>query len=161
MQEPADSGKINHGSKAILMGTGDAKRDLVREFSGQPPAGVQNAEPYCGGCLVVEGSKYESEPDLAGRLAECGAFDDWQVVIIHDDSSFARTTDKFLWATWTRFNPATDIYAKNVELRNNHIGYTAPIVIDARMKPWFPNEVEVREDIARLVDQRWREYFPL
>jgi 3-polyprenyl-4-hydroxybenzoate decarboxylase len=80
--------------------------------------------------------------------------------VIHDDADVAKTTDKFLWATWTRFNPATDISAKEVTLKNNHIGYTAPIVIDARMKPWYPKEVEVRDDIAQLVDSRWREYFP-
>jgi len=154
------SGKINHGSKAILMGTGDAKREFVREFSGQLPAGVRKAEPYCGGCLVVECSTYEAEPELAERLATCGAFDDWQVVVIHDDIKFARTTEKFLWATWTRFNPATDIFAKHVELKNNHIGYASPIVIDARMKPWYPKEVEVRDDIAQLVDNRWNQYFP-
>ncbi|MEQ1761992.1 MAG: UbiD family decarboxylase [Pyrinomonadaceae bacterium] len=154
------SGKINHGSKAILMGTGDPKRELTREFHGQLPEGVRKAEPYCGGCLVVEGTTYEAEPELGERLAKCGAFDDWQVVVIHDDIKFASTTDKFLWATWTRFNPATDIYAKHVELKNNHIGYTAPIVIDARTKPWYPKEVEVRDDIAKLVDSRWNEYFP-
>ena len=71
----------------------------------------------------------------------------------------ARSTEKFLWATWTRFNPATDISAKLVETKNNHIGYTAPIVIDARMKPWYPKEVEPREDIVKLVDDRWAEYF--
>ncbi len=154
------SGKINHGSKAILMGTGKAKRELVREFHGELPLGVEKAEAYCGGCLVVESSSYEAEPSLAERLAKTDAFDDWQIVVIHDDIAFARSTEKFLWATWTRFNPATDIFAKAVELKNNHIGYTSPIVIDARMKPWYPKEVEVRDDISKLVDSRWREYFP-
>ena len=142
------------------MGTGDAKRELVREFSGQLPAGVRKAEPHCGGCLVVEGTTYADEPELGARLATSGAFDEWQVVVIHDDITFASTTERFLWATWTRFNPATDIYAKHIELKNNHIGYTAPIVIDARMKPWYPKEVEVRDDIAKLVDRRWNVYFP-
>ncbi len=44
------SGKINHGSKAILMGFGDAKRDLAREFKGEIPAGITRAEVFCGGC---------------------------------------------------------------------------------------------------------------
>ncbi len=154
------SGKINHGSKAVLMGTGEAERELAREFSGQLPGGVRKAEPYCGGCLVVDGGAYAVEPELGERLAKSSAFDDWQVVVIHDDIKFARSTDKFLWATWTRFNPATDIYAKSIDLKNNHIGYTAPIVIDARMKPWYPKEVEVRDDIAKLVESRWNEYFP-
>jgi 4-hydroxybenzoate decarboxylase subunit C len=154
------SGKINHGSKAILMGTGEAKREIANKFNGELPAGVRRAEPFCAGCLVVEGPSYEDENDLGERLARSGRFDDWQMVVIHDSADVARASDQFLWATWTRFNPATDIYAKEVTVRNNHIGYTAPIVIDARMKPWYPAEVEVREDIRKLVDDRWNEYFP-
>jgi UbiD family decarboxylase len=152
------SGKINHGSKAILMGFGEAKRELKREFSGEIPAGITRAEVFCGGCIVVEGDRYENDKDLAARIAKAGKFDEWQVVVVHDDADFAKSADKFLWATWTRFNPATDIYAKETTVQNNHIGYTAPIVIDARMKPWYPKEVEAREDIVRLVDARWREY---
>ena len=153
------SGKINHGSKAILMGLGDTKRELAREFNGELPFGVKRAEPFCGGCLVVEGESYDSDKDLAGRITKSGKFDDWQMVVIHDNSDIARSTEKFLWATWTRFNPATDIFAKEITTKNNHIGYTSPIVIDARMKPWYPKEVEPREDIVKLVDSRWGEYF--
>ncbi len=153
------SGQINHGSKAILMGLGEAKRELTREFSGELPAGIAKAEPFCAGCLVAEGVSYQNEKDLGERIAGSGKFDDWQVVVIHDDIEFARSEDKFLWATWTRFNPATDIFAKEVNTKNNHIGYTAPIIIDARMKPWYPKEVEAREDIVKLVDGRWGEYF--
>ena len=100
------------------------------------------------------------EAGLADRIAKSGKFDDWQVVVVHDRIEYASSTDKFLWATWTRFDPATDIFAKNIELKNNHIGYTAPIIIDARMKPLYPKEVEPRDDIVKLVDKRWSEYFP-
>ena len=37
---------------------------------------------------------------------------------------------------------------------------TAPIVVDARMKPWYPKEVDPHPDTIKLVDDRWREYFP-
>ena len=153
------SGQINHGSKAILMGLGEEKRELTREHKGELPAGVNRAEVFCGGCVVVEGPAYTEEKELGERLAKSGAFDDWEMVVIHDRSDVARSTDKFLWATWTRFNPATDIFAKAVELKNNHVNFRAPIVIDARMKPWYPKEVVPREDIVALVDDRWRKYF--
>jgi 4-hydroxybenzoate decarboxylase subunit C len=153
------SGKINHGSKAILMGVGDAKRELPREFRGSLPSGIRAAEPFCGGCLVVEGEGYATDKDLADRVAKSGKFDDWQVVVLHDKIEYARSTDKFLWATWTRFDPASDIYAKEITLKNNHIGYTSPIVIDARMKPWYPKEVEPADETVQLVDSRWSEYF--
>ncbi len=154
------SGKINHGSKAILMGLGDAKRELPREFRGDLPANVNRAEVFCGGCLVVEGAPYTEEKNLGERLAKSGVFDDWQVVVIHDTADYARSTDKFLWATWTRFDPATHISAKEISLKNNHVAYIGPIVIDARMKPWYPNEVQPREDIVKRVTDRWSEYFP-
>src|SRR5690606_28356678 len=70
------SGKINHGSKAILLGTGEDKRELVREFRGEVPTGIREAEAYCGGCLVVTGPAYGDEPELGKRLAESGAFDE-------------------------------------------------------------------------------------
>jgi UbiD family decarboxylase len=154
------SGKINHGSKAILIGTGDVKRDLAREFHGELPARIHRAEVFCGGCLVVEAGAYAADKELGDRIAKSDRFDDWQIVVLHDDADVARSTDKFLWATWTRFNPATDIFAKQITIENNHISYTAPIVIDARMKPWYPKEVEPDGDTVKLVDQRWLEYFP-
>lgn len=154
------SGKINHGSKAMLVGVGDAIINLQREFSGELPGFLKRAEVFCGGCLVVEGASYEKDKDLAGKIAASGAFNNFQIVVLHDSAEFARSTDKFLWATWTRFNPSTDIHAKETTIKNNHIVYESPIVIDARMKPWYPKEVEPREDIVRMVDKRWREYFP-
>jgi len=155
------SGKINHGSKAMLVGVGEAIRQLKREFNGEIPNNIKRAEIFCGGCLVVEGNDYESDNDLGETIAKSGKFDDWQFVVLHDDAAFAKSIDKFLWATWTRFNPSTDIFAKDIRVKNNHIVYQAPIVIDARMKPWYPKEVEPREDIVKLVEERWRDYFPI
>jgi len=158
------SGKINHGSKAMLVGVGDAVRNLTMEFRGELPNYLKEAKVFCGGCLVVEennnGSDNDFDESLPERIAKSGKFDDFQIVVLHDKIEFAESSEKFLWATWTRFNPSTDVYAKNVEIKNNHIVYTAPIVIDARMKPWYPKEVEAREDIVKLVDNRWRNYFP-
>jgi len=153
------SGKINHGSKAMLVGVGEARRELEREFTGTLPEGVRKAAPFCGGCLVLEANSYADESGLGARIAASGEFDSWQAVVIHDSIRFAQATDDFLWATWTRFNPSTDIYARSHAVQNNHISYEAPIVIDSRMKPWYPDEVEVRDDITALVDERWNEYF--
>jgi UbiD family decarboxylase len=152
------SGKFNQGSKAILMGLGDAKRVLPREFRGELPSGVTQAQPFCAGCLVVETAAYEDAPDLGEQLAESGAFLGWQMVVLHDNISYAESAEKFLWATWTRYDPARDTHA-NGSVENNHIGYEPPIVIDARMKPWYPKEVEPAPDTVALVDRRWSEYF--
>jgi 3-polyprenyl-4-hydroxybenzoate decarboxylase len=78
---------------------------------------------------------------------------------LHDDARVARSSPDFLWATWTRFEPAADLYASQTTVQRHHLVYKAPIVIDARTKPAFPDELIVREDIKALVDRRWAEYF--
>lgn len=154
------SGVINHGSKAMLVGVGDAKRELKREFNGTPPIGIKAAKVFCGGCLVIETTEYEKDKTLPERLAKTNVFNEFQIVVLHDKIEYADSVDDFLWATWTRFNPSTDVYAKELKVINNHIAYRAPMFIDARMKPWYPAEVEARDDIEKLVESRWREYFP-
>jgi UbiD family decarboxylase len=154
------SGKVNQGSKAILIGVGDAVRELPREFRGELPSGVSRAEVFCGGCLVVQGSPYLEDKDQSMRLANERVFADWPLVILHDDARVAISTTNFLWSTWTRFEPAGDIYAAETNVVRHHLSYRSPIVIDARKKPSLPDELVVREDIAELVDRRWHEYFP-
>lgn len=155
------SGKVNQGSKAILMGLGEAIRDLPRELRGEPPNGIRRAEVFCAGCLVVEGSAYREEPKQAERLVGDPVFSEWPLVILHDDAGVARSTNDFLWSTWTRFEPAADIYAAETKVVRHHLSYQSPIVIDARKKPSLPDELVVRDDIKKLVDDRWREYFPI
>lgn len=154
------SGKINHGSKAILMGVGDAIRELPCEFRGALPGGIKRAEVFCGGCLVVEGNSYAAEPELAKRLAKDASLADWPLIVLHDDAEVAKSAAQFLWATWTRFDPASDIHAAETTVIKHHLAYRGPIVIDARMKPGYPDELNVREDISALVESRWRKYFP-
>ena len=154
------SGTVNKGSKAVLIGLGDAVRDLPREVRGELPNGISRAEVFCAGCLVVEGQPYPEDNEQAARLANESVFADWPLVVLHDDAGVAKSTNDFLWSTWTRFEPAGDIYASETNVVRHHLSYRAPIVIDARKKPSLPDELFVRDDIARLVDNRWREYFP-
>ena len=154
------SGKVNEGSKAIMLGLGEPIRKLEREYEGTLPNGVSRAEVFCGGCLVLQGPTYSEEESLGARVASDPAFKNWPLIVLHDDASVARSSADFLWATWTRFEPAADIYASNTTVHRHHLVYEAPIVIDARTKPGFPDELLVREDISKLVDKRWTEYFP-
>ncbi len=146
------SGKVNEGSKAIMLGLGDPVRKLPRQFTGQLPSSVSHAEVFCAGCLVLQSDS------ITSQVANDPVFADWPLIVLHDDARVARSSSDFLWATWTRFEPAADIYAVNTTVQRHHLVYTAPIVIDARTKPGFPDELVVRDDIAALVDKRWLEY---
>src|SRR5689334_10891570 len=64
------SGKVNEGSKAIMLGLGDPVRTLPREFKDAPPSYVKRAEVFCGGCLVLQGEKFNEDEALAARVAK-------------------------------------------------------------------------------------------
>ncbi|GAB2676998.1 UbiD family decarboxylase [Paenibacillus thermoaerophilus] len=152
--------QLNHGSKAILIGTGAPIRELPREYAGGDIPEIRDARVYCGGCLVVSGESYEKEPELAERLLGYARdrLAEWPVIVLADDAAIAQSQLSFLWTVFTRFNPATDIYA-DASVRQHHLSYRLPIVIDARMKPGYPDELFPREDVVQLVDRRWKEYF--
>ncbi len=153
---------VNEGSKGVWLGLGDPVRELPRSFSSPTlPAGVTEVRAFCGGCLVVGGPAYVTEAGAPARLALDPAFAGWPLVILTDEPARAvASAMNFLWTTFTRFEPASDIHAAGREIIRNHISYRGPIVIDARMKPWYPKELSTREDVAALVTRRWKEYFP-
>jgi UbiD family decarboxylase len=154
--------RLNEGSKGVWMGLGDPVRELPREFRprGGLPAGATEAIVFCPGCLVVGGPAYASEPGAASRLARDPAFSGWPLVVLTDEPKrAARSSINFLWTTFTRFEPAADLHAAAEGNVRHHVAYTAPILIDARLKPGFPKELSCDPETAARVTRRWNEYF--
>ncbi len=152
---------VNEGSKGVLLGMGEPIRELPREFSHDLPRFVSSARVFCGGCLVLSGPSYSDEPEIAERIAKSSVFREWPLVVLCDNAEEAtRSASDFLWTTFTRFEPAADISARATILHRFHPALDAPIVIDARMKPSYPDELECDPETRKLVDSRWREYFP-
>ncbi len=154
---------VNEGSKGVWLGLGDPVRDLPRTFAPPvpPPSDVTDVRVFCGGCLVVGTRSFADDPQAPSRVAAHPAFAGWLLVIVSDEPERATRSDiNFLWTTFTRFEPAADIHSAAQHVLRNHIAYEPPVVIDARMKPWYPREVTCRPDVASRVSSRWREYFP-
>lgn len=154
--------EVNLGSKGLLLGLGDPVRELPREFTAtELPSGVDEVRAFCGGCLVVGGPGWRDEPDAAVRLVGHPAFARWPLLVLTDEPRRATASPmNFLWTTFTRFEPAADIHAARVAVKRHHLAYTAPLVIDARMKPSYPAELFCDPGTAALVSRRWSEYFP-
>jgi len=154
---------VNEGSKGVWLGLGDPIRDLPRAFTPAtpPPPDVTDVRVFCGGCLVVGTRSFADDPQAPGRVAAHPAFAGWPLVIVSDEPERATRSDmNFLWTTFTRFEPAADIHSAAQRVVRNHIAYEPPVVIDARMKPWYPAEVTCRPRVASQVSTRWNEYFP-
>jgi len=154
---------VNKGSKGVWMGLGDPIRELPRVFrpAVPPPPDVTDVRVFCAGCLVVGARPFAEDREAPARLAAHPAFAGWPLLVISDEPERAtRSAVNFLWTTFTRFEPAADIHAATVTLERNHVVFTPPVAIDARMKPWYPAEVSCDPETADLVTRRWREYFP-
>jgi UbiD family decarboxylase len=155
--------RVNEGSKGVWLGLGDPVRELPREWrpAAPLPAGVTDVRVFCAGCLVVGGPRAVDEPEAGARLAADPAFAGWPLLVLTDEPArAARSPMNFLWTTFTRFEPAADIYAAKRTLLRNHVAYDPPILIDARVKPGFPAELFCDERTAGTVTRRWKEYFP-
>ncbi|RLS33662.1 MAG: UbiD family decarboxylase [Planctomycetota bacterium] len=170
---------LNVGSKLVVAARGDPRRHLGRELpSALPlPAGFAKLRACRPGVLAVEGppieprSRLDTGNDAATwRLAAtapwsadierlCAALDhaagleSWPLVIVVDDSAFtAASLDNFLWTTFTRSNPAADVYGVGSEIRQKHWGCRGALVIDARLKPHHAPPLEENEAVSAHVD---------
>lgn len=145
--------KIHDGSKAIFLGVGEVKRQLPQIFSGTlQNSAFKSPRVFCRGVLAVEGPAYATTPDLKEKLAAEDALQDWPLVVLVDDATAAtQTAADFLWHVFTRFEPAADITARNQTLNRFHVEFTAPIVIDCRLKPWYAPTLESDPAIVKKV----------
>ncbi len=154
---------VNEGSKGVWLGVGDPVRRLASEF--RPgvdlPRDARDPRVFCPGCLVVGAPTFADDPGAAARFAEHGAFQEWPLVVVTDDPARASASAiNFLWTTFTRFEPGADVHAAAKRIVRNHVTFTPPIVLDARLKPGFPKELFADEATAATVTRRWKEYFP-
>ena len=81
------------------------------------------------------------------------------VILVDDADDCTRDEASFLWTVFTRFEPAADIHAKHCRLERFHAQLSAPIVIDCRLKPWYPPPVEPLPETVARVDDLWPKLF--
>jgi 4-hydroxy-3-polyprenylbenzoate decarboxylase len=137
---------LNKGSKVVIAAAGEKRRKLPSELSAglEMPDGFSNPRLCLPGVLAVEGPPVAEcrECDAPDMTAFCGFYSavgpiaHFPLIVVVDDSEFvARTLNNFLWVTFTRSNPASDIYGIGESIRCKHWGCEGPLVIDARAKP--------------------------
>ena len=152
---------VNEGSKGVLLGLGEPIRSLPREFAGELPPGARAAAVFCPGCLVLEADTWGRDPDAPRRFAAWPGLVDWPLLVVAEDAArTACSAMNFLWTTFTRFDPATDVHGAREDLCGHHVSLTPPVAFDARLRPGYPPELFPDPESEQRVDRRWGEYFP-
>ena len=97
---------------------------------------------------VYQFTKGLSSQDLEGIM----------LIVLADDASFIeKNLNNFLWTTFTRSNPASDIYGVDAFTKHKHWGCNGPLIIDARKKmhhaPALIKDIKVEKRVDRLFEE--------
>ena len=151
---------LNQGSKVVMAAAGPKRRDLPVEIPSdlRLPDGFRDLKLALPGVLVVGGPRYEPNADRMREFTEFFGPDDsirrFPLIVIADDAEFtARTENNFLWAVFTRSNPAADIHGIGAFVHEKHWGCSGPLVIDARIKPHHAPPLIDDPETERRVDR--------
>ncbi len=157
---------LNQGSKLAIAATGPPLRKLPVACDSRlrlpESLGFAKARVCLPGVLAVEGPAFA--PNGNGKDAAVDRFclgfkrndaiNGFPLVVVVDDSDFvARSLENFLWTTFTRSNPASDVYGIESFYLEKHWGAFGSLVIDARAKPHHAPPLVEDPEVTRRVDQ--------
>ncbi|MGA2258698.1 MAG: UbiD family decarboxylase [Thermoguttaceae bacterium] len=156
---------LNQGSKVVVAAAGVPLRTLPVAIDSRltlpEELGFRRPMVFLPGILVVEGPAWTNEgggPDRAVdrfclAMNRRDTINNFPLVVVVDHSEFtARNLDNFLWTTFTRSNPANDIYGIEAFIRDKHWGCFGSLVIDARAKPHHAPPLIEDPDVTRRID---------
>jgi 4-hydroxy-3-polyprenylbenzoate decarboxylase len=156
---------LHQGSKVVIAAAGPPRRTLPVGMDSRikMPAdpGFQHARVFLPGILIVAGPRYEADSTGRDRAVErfCAAYHRQDaingfplVVVVDDSDQAARSLGNFLWVTFTRSNPAADVYGIESFIADKHWGCFGSLVIDARIKPHHAPPLVEDPEVTRRVN---------
>jgi len=157
---------LHQGSKLVIAVAGPPRRTLPVAIDSRikipEDLGFGGPRVLLPGILVVQGPAYRAEPperDTAVQrfcdvYTRADAINGFPLIVIVDDSRVAaQTLGDFLWTTFTRSNPATDVYGIEPFFVDKHWGCFGSLMIDARSKPHHAPPLEEDPDVTRRVNE--------
>lgn len=152
---------LNEGSKVVMAAQGNGRRHLATTAENWiwPDCEFHSPRLAIPGTAVVQAPPFtdrtrshEQVETFCRQLQLIPSDQRPAWIVIVDDSEFAsRNLNNFLWTTFTRSNPAQDIFGTNSFTEYKHWGCNDTMVIDARIKPHHaPPLIENREINAKV-----------
>ncbi len=153
----------NQGSKLIVAVSPRPLRQLAHEIDSSLKLPEHWSSPHVAlpGVLVVRAAAHTGSTSRLQLEQSCDQLptsawiEKFPLVVVCDDSEFAsRTIDNFVWTTFTRSNPAIDVYGIGATHRDKHFGCTGSLVVDARTKPHHAPGLHEDDKTLKKVDAR-------
>ncbi len=155
---------LNQGSKVVMAAAGPKRRELPSEIPAELklPRGFKKPCVALPGILLLQGPKctdYQPGEDrhllrLVNNYSAAEPINQFPLLIVVDDSEFCSSTlSNWLWACFTRSNPAADIYGIEAAITAKHWGCPGSLIIDARSKPHHAPPLLDVPKIEKRVDQ--------
>jgi 4-hydroxy-3-polyprenylbenzoate decarboxylase len=140
---------LNAGSKVVFAAAGTIKRVLSERLPANFNAkSFTNPRLAIPGVVALKGSPYldenHTELEINALNAELSGVDlsGIAMIVLCDDAEFTSANiNNLVWVTFTRSNPATDIFGVSSFTKNKHWGCNGPVIIDARKKPHHAPEL--------------------
>jgi len=150
----------NAGSKVIIAAVGEQRRSLASQIPDNLnlPVGFSKPTMAQKGIMAISSPEYNKE-NSASEITAIGNVlsdidpDKYPLVVLCDDSEFlAATLNNFLWATFTRADPAADVHGVHSFIENKHWGCKGSLIIDARIKPHHAPPLVRDTEVSNKVD---------
>jgi 4-hydroxy-3-polyprenylbenzoate decarboxylase len=143
--------KLNHGSKLVLAAASPVRRELRNETSDLKNLnvpGVECTKIVMPGVLAMLCNAGCSVHEIEAALENWTYRENYPWITLVDSAASLNQLDPaklhdFLWLTFTRSDPAKDVYGFHASTNEKHWGCEAPLIVDARVKPWHQKALTV------------------
>jgi 4-hydroxy-3-polyprenylbenzoate decarboxylase len=155
---------LNSGSKVVIAAAGEKKRTLWNKLPDNLnfPAEFKLAKLALPGIIMLKADAYKSEEKTAAEIATLNLalmdqdLSGLPLIVLCDDANFAaENINNFVWITFTRSNPAADIYGINDFTINKHWGCKGSLIIDARKKPHHAPELIKDLEVENAIEKKY------
>ncbi len=154
---------LNQGSKLVVATAGPKLKELddILPTNLSLPKGFSRTRVFAPGIIVIQGGPHNKGRDehdptmekLATFLEASKDLSKFPLIVVVDDAEVtASSWENFLWVTFTRSDPATDIYGVGAFTHCKHWGCKGPLIIDARLKTYHAPPLEEDPEIEKRVD---------
>lgn len=153
---------LNSGSKLVLAAYGNQRRKLATTLPERITSLNAQAHIIMPGVIAVSAEKetlFSIQEKLKGQGEDLLEKQGVTIIIITENPAWmAEDFNNFVWATFTRVNPANDIEGVDSGIQNKHWGCKGPLIFDATIKKHHAPAMEKNMEVEKRVTSLLKKY---